>query len=80
MSSLLCDEYDAFIESYNNDKSYGLRINPLKYNVNDIGKLDFNLKRVPWCTTGFYADINERPGKHPLHEAGAYYIQEPSLL
>lgn len=80
MSSLLSDEYDAFIESYNNDKSYGLRINPLKYNVNDIGKLDFNLKRVPWCTTGFYADINERPGKHPLHEAGAYYIQEPSAM
>lgn len=37
------------------------------------------LIRVPWCTDGYiYEDF--RPGKHPYHEAGAYYIQEPSAM
>ena len=43
-----------------------------------------NWQKVPWCDNGYFLnadDFNEiRPGKHPLHEAGAYYIQEPSAM
>ena len=43
-----------------------------------------NWQKVPWCDNGYFLnadDFNEiRPGKHPFHEAGAYYIQEPSAM
>ncbi|MFL8675479.1 RsmF rRNA methyltransferase first C-terminal domain-containing protein [Clostridioides sp. GD02404] len=41
----------------------------------------FDLSQIPWAEEGFYYDdkIN-RPGRNPLHEAGAYYLQEPSAM
>lgn len=40
----------------------------------------FNLKPIPWCQGGFYYDEPTRPGRHPYHAAGLYYIQEPSAM
>lgn len=73
---LLEKEWNDFIESYHQPKTYGLRRNPLK----DCGEMPFQLEQVPWTLEGFYVNPEERPGKHPLHEAGAYYIQEPSAM
>ena len=73
---LLKEEWSDFLKSYECPKTYGLRQNPLK----SCGKLPFTLEPVPWTKEGFYADPEERPGKHPLHEAGVYYIQEPSAM
>ena len=43
-----------------------------------------NWQKVVWCDNGYFLNADEfneiRPGKHPLHEAGAYYIQEPSAM
>ncbi len=35
---------------------------------------------VPWAADGYYYDQRLRPGKHAYHEAGVYYIQEPSAM
>ncbi len=78
MKRLLGDEYVDFIKSYNSGRAYGLRINPLK--VTDTECLPFNLSEVPWAKEGFYTEMDEYPGKNPLHEAGVYYIQEPSAM
>jgi NOL1/NOP2/fmu family ribosome biogenesis protein len=40
----------------------------------------FGLEPIPWCETGYYYDESARPGKHPYHAAGLYYIQEPSAM
>lgn len=80
MKKLLGDEYESFMSSYNEEKAYGLRINTLKLDLKCKDELPFNLIRVPWAYEGFYADADEHPGRHPLHEAGAYYIQEPSAM
>ncbi len=40
----------------------------------------FFLRRVPWAREGYYYDDRTRPGRHPYHEAGLYYIQEPSAM
>ncbi len=78
MQAMLKDEYDDFIASYEAESIHGLRMNPLKYTG---GRLDmFTLEQVPWCAEGFYYPEDERPGKHPYHEAGVYYIQEPSAM
>lgn len=38
------------------------------------------LEPVAWAGEGFYYREEDRPGRHPLHEAGMYYIQEPSAM
>lgn len=81
MKNLLKDEYDDFLLSYEKPKFQALRINTLKCNNDIISLLTENqLNKIAWCETGFYYDENIRPGKNPLHEAGAYYIQEPSAM
>ena len=35
---------------------------------------------VPWAENGYYYNPETRPGLHPFHEAGAYYLQEPSAM
>lgn len=80
MKKLLGSEYEEFILSYNKEKVQGLRINTLKLDVDDKDRLPFKLNPVPWAYDGFYYNMEERPGRHPLHEAGVYYIQEPSAM
>ncbi|WP_195940518.1 RsmF rRNA methyltransferase first C-terminal domain-containing protein [Romboutsia sp. 1001713B170131_170501_G6] len=82
MKEILKDEYDEFIKTYDDKKTTGLRVNTLKISKNDLDKLDlFKLEQIPWVDEGFYYDEDiDRPGKNPLHEAGAYYLQEPSAM
>ena len=85
MKEMLGDEYDAFVGAYDRPSTPALRINPAKkHNLSDAGAslLSCIGEAVPWAENGFYydADAIERPGKHPYHEAGAYYIQEASAM
>lgn len=81
MKSLLGPEFEQFDKSYEKERAAGLRFNPLKCSLPDFSEaVDFTLTPVPWAKEGFYYPLTERPGKHPFHEAGAYYIQEPSAM
>lgn len=79
MKRLLGDEAEQFFESFGEERRCGLRINPLKWR-NEAPEWLENLKRIPWAEGGYYYEESLRPGKHPLHEAGLYYIQEPSAM
>ena len=37
-------------------------------------------EKVPWAENGYYIPLDSAAGAHPLHEAGAYYLQEPSAM
>ncbi|MDD7389396.1 MAG: RsmB/NOP family class I SAM-dependent RNA methyltransferase [Lachnospiraceae bacterium] len=81
MKQELGDGFDAFLESYETGRYQGLRVNELKISREDFLKLSgFSLEPVPWCRNGFYYKEEERPGRHVWHEAGMYYIQEPSAM
>lgn len=81
MESQLKNEYEPFLKSYENSRFYGIRANLLKKSADTFpDEMPFNLTKVDWAPEGFYYSEEERPGKHPLHEAGAYYIQEPSAM
>lgn len=81
MKALLEAEYDDFIQSYQHPKTQALRVNTLKGSSDVfLNKQPFNLSPVPWCFTGFYYSETDFPGKHPYHDAGVYYIQEPSAM
>lgn len=81
MKSLLGNEYDEFIQSYQNSPSKGIRINTLKVSAHQFPKMvNYDLEPIPWAAEGFYYQEEARPGKHPYHAAGLYYIQEPSAM
>ncbi len=81
MESMLGEEYSAFMESFERGRYYGLRMNPLKDSADDFRcKMPFLLDEVSWAREGYYYRQEEQPGKHLLHELGAYYIQEPSAM
>ena len=81
MQKLLQEEYKDFIKSYEFPKAQGLRVNTLKVSIEEFTKIcPFSLSKIPWVQEGFYYSGKERPGKHPYHEAGLYYIQEPSAM
>ena len=70
-------EFPAFMESLERPRAVALRFNPLK---GEIPALPFVKEPVPWEPMGYYYDPDARPGLHPYHEAGVYYLQEASAM
>ena len=77
MQIQLREEYPAFLESLERPRAVALRFNPLKGEKPD---LPFVLDPVGWEPNGYYYDPESRPGLHPLHEAGVFYLQEASAM
>ncbi len=77
MKAQLGAEYPQYLESLERPRAVALRLNPLK---GDVPRLPFVREQVPWEQWGFYYDPASRPGLHPYHEAGVYYLQEASAM
>ena len=77
MEAQLGPEYPAFLESLERPRAVALRLNPLK---GSAPFLPFVTENVPWEPMGHYYDPAARPGLHPYHEAGVYYLQEASAM
>lgn len=81
MKSLLGDEFEQFMKSYEQSPHAGLRVNTLKISMEQFNEIaPFDLRPIPWCETGFYVPHGVKPGLHPYYHAGLYYIQEPSAM
>ncbi len=92
MENLFSDkEYTEFIDAFDteDERFHAFRLNKSKcrskeelfdaLNAKEAAKNNV-FSKVAWEETGFYYDENVAPGKHPYHEAGLYYIQEPSAM
>ncbi len=77
MKIQLGEEYLAFLQSLERPRAVALRFNPLK---GPRPELPFVKEPVPWEKEGFYYDPSARPGLHPYHECGVYYLQEASAM
>jgi len=73
----LGEEYPRFLQSLELPRAVALRFNPLK---GDAPAMPFVKEPVPWERMGYYYDPDARPGLHPFHEAGVYYLQEASAM
>lgn len=81
MKELLKEDFEAYMQSFEQERYYGLRINTNKISVEDFLKISpFQLKPIPWADNGFYYQGNQKPAKHPYYYAGLYYLQEPSAM
>ncbi len=84
MQDMLGDDYDNFIRCFDKPSYQGLRLNPLK--LSEKAALPASLKKeltpIPWAENGYFYEESAsfRPGKHPYHDAGLFYIQEPSAM
>ena len=77
MKTQLNEAFPAFLESLERPRAVALRMNPLK---GEAPRLPFVQDSVPWEPSGYYYDPEARPGLHPYHEAGVYYLQEASAM
>lgn len=86
MKKMLGAEYDEFVAALEQDRHQALRLNRLKFFADgrnaaeSLSETSSYSSKVPWAEDGYYYQSDRQPGKHPYHEAGLYYIQEPSAM
>lgn len=78
MAQQLGPQYSDYLSALDRPLVRGLRLNPLKTGAPPA--LPFRMSLVPWAEGGFFLEDDSRPGLHPYHEAGLYYLQEPSAM
>ncbi|MCR5675945.1 MAG: RsmF rRNA methyltransferase first C-terminal domain-containing protein [Lachnospiraceae bacterium] len=75
-------DFERFLSSFDEPPVHSLQLNTLR--GADRSGLPFSLSDppIPWNPDGFYYEETDdnRPGRHPLHDAGAFYIQEASAM
>lgn len=79
MKLILKEKFSLFEKAFQNDAFRALRVNTLKSDA-EVLKTVFGLKESTYfCKNSYYLpeDVT-KPGNHPLHHAGAFYMQEPS--
>lgn len=75
-------EMAAFLNTFDHPPPVGLRVNTLKISVADfISIAPFSLAPAgEWDPAAFLVTDDSRPGRHPYHDAGLYYLQDPSAM
>lgn len=81
MKELLKNEYDEFLQGFDEERYGGIRFNSLKVTKEEWEKISpFDTSAVEWINNGYYYDLAVQPAKHPYYYAGLFYIQEPSAM
>ena len=80
MQKLLGSEYEDFVKALDKPSQRAIHINPNKDPLDNIAK-KYQLHPHPYVKHGYYFDKEKLPlGKLAYHDAGLYYIQEPSAM
>lgn len=81
MKQLLGIEFEAYLDSFQEEPIHGLRTNQMKITPEEFMKRSpCSVEQVPWVLNGFYYLDGEKPAKNPYYYAGLYYLQEPSAM
>lgn len=75
------EEFARYLQAMEQPHTRGLRVNLLRwpdgvlpYTIDGLGEA------IPWAKGAYHVTGDARPGLEPLHEGGAYYLQEPSAM
>ncbi len=74
LKPLLGDELPDFLDSLASPPLRGIRMRPGRPRVSEAEE------KIPWVENAWYLPLSSQAGAMPLHEAGAYYLQEPSAM
>jgi NOL1/NOP2/sun family putative RNA methylase len=81
MKELLLEEFPDYMNTFEDKRYGGVRVNTLKITPEEFEKISpFEIRKIPWISNGYYFNLNDQPAKHPYYYAGLYYIQEPSAM
>lgn len=79
MKTLLGADFEKYIATFDDERETALHLNLAKTSDRSNASMPFECEAIPYCDGGFYFKA-EKPGNHPLHHAGMFYIQEPSAM
>lgn len=82
------EEADKFFLSSLKPLRKSVRVNTLKYSINDfkdfIESNNFKIENIPWCKEGFFINKKDKNtkalGLTDIHALGGFYIQEASSM
>lgn len=81
MKTLLREEYPLFLKSFEEPRTFGLRVNTSKITCEEFERIvPFPVTPIPWIENGYFYQEDCRPSRCPLYQAGLYYLQEPSAM
>ena len=78
MRKQLGPELTAFLHSLEEPPLRGIRLNPLK--KSGMTAIYTESEPIAWAENAYYLPNDSEAGLSVLHEAGAYYIQEPGAM
>lgn len=80
MESILEKDYEKYLAALEGEVFRAARVNTLKADAEKLKQfLPFFTQPTAFCKTSYYIpSVVKGLGNHPLHHAGAFYIQEPS--
>ena len=80
MKALLGEEYGAFAATYGEEAVKALHLNRKALSEEAfLACADFPVAPLAHLAGGFSFAL-DKPGNHPLHHAGAYYLQDPAAM
>lgn len=80
MKTILGDEYTAFAAAMDTPAVRSLRVNTLKCGTEEFERTcGFTYKKLSFSDVGYIFEY-DRIGAHPIHHAGAIYVQEPAAM
>lgn len=82
MKTLLGNSYDEFLKSIqSNNNIRGLRVNTKKISVKNFIEISpYKLKKIGYNSDGFILFDDVQMGGEVYHQAGMFYMQEPSAM
>ena len=82
MKQLLGDAYGDFLAALREERDVkGLRVNTNKIPIAEFeANAPLSQMPLPYVKGGYVVDEDARAGKHPYHQAGAYYLQDPGAM
>lgn len=82
MKEYLGNEFEAFLGSYNKPNVRSLAVNNSVISNQAFEAIfDLDIAKIPYLDNGYLLmDENIKMGFHPLHHAGAFYMQDPSAM
>lgn len=77
MREQLGEELSAFLRALDEAPTRGIRINPLKRT--DAAET-YRTDPIPWVRDAYYLPADSAAGTTAVHEAGAFYLQDPGAM
>jgi 16S rRNA C967 or C1407 C5-methylase (RsmB/RsmF family)/NOL1/NOP2/fmu family ribosome biogenesis protein len=74
------DEAAALLDALARPPARGVRVQPGRATLDDLtARTGWPLRPLPWTDRAAVLEASDvAPGRHPLHEAGAFYVQDPA--